>query len=446
MFHLLLFVHAQELQVAGKVMDKSGTPVPYVNIYLSQSRAGTVTNEAGEFQLPASAEKGDTVVFSHIGYKRKTVLVSEFSGPAVLQVFLTEDVRSLREITINARRKKQGADDIVRRAIRNLYEKTDREARILTGYYRHATEQDGSYKQLVEAAISVYEPEFSSGTLRINIDKLRRSYDFREVLDAKQGVKLTEEQLRERDSNSRNLLLSCWYRNNVGYQLVRSDVNEHGINDCGAIDFGLLNEQFLREHKFKLDSTSRLDEHEVYVIKILPNARSKPYYTFPDNLIIPLGKIFIRANDYAILRFEYQYVLNPSKRTTDDFQTTYAVFGSGIIFKIIATFREHDNKVYLSYLHTQHYQSNNLPERRARQSSGKRVYTLVDRRLLINQIIKDNTSVSASLKSKPWVENFLMLESDQDEEFWQSFNTLPETKEQEQLRKRMEKPRPNDNN
>lgn len=52
----------------GRVLDsKTGEPLPYVNIRLS-NRNGAISNIEGEFQI--AANPNDTIIFSYVGYER----------------------------------------------------------------------------------------------------------------------------------------------------------------------------------------------------------------------------------------------------------------------------------------------------------------------------------------------------------------------------------------
>ena len=44
-------------QIVGKVTAITGEPLPYVNIYLENSYAGTTTNDDGNFELNVSEAK-----------------------------------------------------------------------------------------------------------------------------------------------------------------------------------------------------------------------------------------------------------------------------------------------------------------------------------------------------------------------------------------------------
>ena len=84
-------------QITGIVKDQEGVPIPGVNVIVSGSSIGTITNLDGEYTI--AARVGDTLVYSYIGFKAFKVQVTEtFSGDISLQA----SVDALEEVVINA--------------------------------------------------------------------------------------------------------------------------------------------------------------------------------------------------------------------------------------------------------------------------------------------------------------------------------------------------------
>lgn len=67
----LLFIcsslHAQQTDIKGIVSDSSGEPLPGVSISIKGTTFGTITNMDGQFTI--RAKKGNTLIFSFIGYQ-----------------------------------------------------------------------------------------------------------------------------------------------------------------------------------------------------------------------------------------------------------------------------------------------------------------------------------------------------------------------------------------
>ena len=97
-FLLVIFVNtlsAQEKHIEGIVTNNS-EPISGVTIYNKNSNKFTESNFDGNFSIVA--QKGDSLLFSYVGLKSKTILVSYFNS---LKVNL-ENNNVLDEVTITA--------------------------------------------------------------------------------------------------------------------------------------------------------------------------------------------------------------------------------------------------------------------------------------------------------------------------------------------------------
>ncbi|MEI9921102.1 MAG: carboxypeptidase-like regulatory domain-containing protein [Bacteroidota bacterium] len=89
------------IQLSGIVItaDSSGGPVSGVHVYVPKAGRGTTTNRTGFFSMPTLV--GDSVVISHVGYQRQSVIVPDYhSDFMTLVVEMVEDVTYLKEVTI----------------------------------------------------------------------------------------------------------------------------------------------------------------------------------------------------------------------------------------------------------------------------------------------------------------------------------------------------------
>jgi len=123
---LLLFLFFTNLtfsQVTGKVTDLEGQPLPYVNIYTGDGKAGTTTNEDGDYSLKLSSTGTHLLIFQYLGYetRRKEILIENF--PFVENVRLTPTTTNLDAVTINSN--ENPANKIIRLAIDNRKPRKD---------------------------------------------------------------------------------------------------------------------------------------------------------------------------------------------------------------------------------------------------------------------------------------------------------------------------------
>ncbi|WP_010249536.1 SusC/RagA family TonB-linked outer membrane protein [Myroides injenensis] len=86
----------QQSKLSGVTKDSQG-PLAGVIVKIKDTNSGTITDMQGRYSL--SVNIGDTIVFSMIGYKEKTV---QYQGEPIINITMLEDSSSLDEIVVNA--------------------------------------------------------------------------------------------------------------------------------------------------------------------------------------------------------------------------------------------------------------------------------------------------------------------------------------------------------
>lgn len=87
-----LSINAQEITVKGIVKGKSEDAIEILNganVYIKGTNIATSTNKKGEFTFPKKLKEGDILVFSYLGYEKKSVRIR--SNTTYLYVILEED-------------------------------------------------------------------------------------------------------------------------------------------------------------------------------------------------------------------------------------------------------------------------------------------------------------------------------------------------------------------
>lgn len=89
-------IYSQTNEIKGTVSDRDGLPLPGVSVIVKNTINGVTTDFDGNFTL-SGVQKGETIVFSYVGFKGQEIVVDNFNS---LNVSLEEDTQSLEEVVV----------------------------------------------------------------------------------------------------------------------------------------------------------------------------------------------------------------------------------------------------------------------------------------------------------------------------------------------------------
>lgn len=96
-FRSLNKIDKADFTVTGKVTDaNSGSPLPGVNVYVKGTTVGTSTNKNGKYSLNVPS-KTDTLMFSYIGYKSKSMPIQ---GRSTINVKLSTHIINGQQVVV----------------------------------------------------------------------------------------------------------------------------------------------------------------------------------------------------------------------------------------------------------------------------------------------------------------------------------------------------------
>ena len=91
-----LTIYSQQNQVSGTVLSsEDNLPIVGANVLLKGQNSGTSTDFDGNYQI--SAEKGDVLLFSYIGFETQEVILADQKS---IQIVLTPNTAALEEIVV----------------------------------------------------------------------------------------------------------------------------------------------------------------------------------------------------------------------------------------------------------------------------------------------------------------------------------------------------------
>lgn len=455
---LLVFVASVfgQTEIKSKVVDFTTLlPLENASIYLENTTIGTVSNVDGKFvlRIPQGFEE-DSLIISSIGYKSYKSAVKDFDSSE--DVFLVEDIASLDEVLLVADPRPVTGNDIVLKAIERLPRNLPEEPYLQKGFLRHKERNTKEYKWLIESAISLYDSSFASGAsenLKINVDEVRKSYDLREVDSLYSYTSFLKYNARNIDLKAKNLL-----RDTIEAESLIKAIrwNDSRVNGLGNLFKGKLNlirnsnlkkalfgEDILNKHQFSLDTILVDDGRKIYKIKI---SKSLEFVGLDTRNIYnegfeAQGWIYIYWDNYAIKKIEYELIAASEAQRS----RSKSLFNTLVNHKLVMTYMEYEDKMYPSYIYYESPKLVNVGDRSSEKEkreaeSGKEneeQFYFTIQEILFSEVIHDPEVIQLRLIEN-WSDD-IFSSKPYNEEFWQSYNVLLESEEEEKMIKDLSK-------
>ena len=161
------------ITLRGTVLDQETLePILYVNVGLTGTTIGTVTNRDGEFQLNISGSDAPSILkLSHIGYESVEVESSLLAGQP-MDFFLKPAAITLEEITVSVSDPIRVLNDMLQQREKNYSPSPV----YLTSFYREGIEHKRRNIDLTEAVLQVYKSgsRYDSNYDQVKLIKKRR--------------------------------------------------------------------------------------------------------------------------------------------------------------------------------------------------------------------------------------------------------------------------------
>jgi len=458
-FYLFLIIQTTYLnaqqQIIGTVLNSvSSRPLRDVNIFISNSSIGTITNDNGNFSLiiPQEYHK-EYINFSSIGYSSKKIQIQTIND--TLMVKLSPSNIELDEVVIISNNK--NPNNIVKNAFERLDNNLLNQQHVLQGFLRYKEKNTNEYKWLIESAITLFDEGNNSSKVKVKVNSTRKSIDYRNVDSL--GLYLLyryvqtggkKESIRKiRKGKSKNELSSL-YKNAILWNNKKTNSIEvvlkgqmnllRNINQVNSI----LGSNTFESHKFILDTTFIDSERVLYKIKISPANTPVDLNTSHtyNNGFSPVGWVYVYADNYAIKKIDYALVARTKKQIT----RSKAMFNSKIIHSISILYEEYQEKMYLKYISYKTPKINNfglIPttegnyKKDSYLSNEERFY-FSEMEILFSELIHDNEKIEQIISNNSWEDN-LFIESPYDKSFWKNYNILLESNEENKMIQDLEK-------
>lgn len=384
-----LNLFSQQVSIIGKIADtETGEGVSFAHIGICGKSVGVVANENGdyEFHIPNNVID-DTLCATAIGYEIFKIPVSTLIGISTYDIPLQPQISYLDDVLIKDER--ITGKRVIEKAIQKINKNYPKKPFILEGYYRDYLKKNREYVSILEGAFSIDDKGFkqSIDKTSIKINQLRYSKDY---------IRYLTEYVTEFNEDSTKLLMHGISPTFKGNEFSNLYYHNPIRNHSSSVPFiGIFDTFAQRNYDFEIEYYTYVGDKEVYVINIAPSKK------FRFTHVSIKGKIYIRTDNYAIVKFNYAYFVTKRLETKK-------------WFELNVEYREFENKMYLKYYSFMNYYKLLTIEEIAEMT--------VFREFFVNDI---KASDYKPLGSELVIDNTLPLyqqNAPNDSKFWINFN------------------------
>lgn len=439
-----------QIELKSKIVDFAQLlPIENASIYVQNTTIGTVSNTDGRFVLLVPTEfKKDTLIISSIGFKSFKVPVNEFDN--AIDVFLEEDIAALDEVLIVADPRPTTGNEIVLKAIRKLSDNLPDSSYIQKGFLRHKERNKLEFKWLIESAITLYDSGYNSKSsehLKINVDQVRKSYDLRDVDSIFSYLAYRNRNKKRNKIKAKDINQSSLTQQELIGAIKWNDKRVNGLQNLfqGKLNLlrnaqnakALFGDSILNTHQFTMDTILVDNGRKIYKIKIdgseeFVGLDTKGIY---NEGFKAQGWLHVYYDNYAIKKVEYELVAESEKQKT----RSKRLFDTQVNHKLIVNYIEYQDKMYPNYIYYETPKLVNVglkPKTKVdqkeidRYNKEERYYYTVQE-ILFSEIILDKDIIKSTLK-QDWDDDIFSTKP-YNKEFWQTYNVLLESDEDQQL-------------
>lgn len=255
----------------GIVVDsETKDKLQFVDVIVEEANISTVTNSEGEFLIKIPNNRlNETIIFSHLGYKKQMLLISKLSsGNNIIK--LDEAATILAQVDLNF---PKNAENLVRKALKKKGQNYNTNPSTLTAFYRETIKKRNKNASLSEAIVEIDKAAYNSSK--------------------KDGIKLIKARKNTNYSRLDTLALKL---QGGPFSTLYTDLMKYP-------EF-IFNENNLSRYIFKFEKSTQINNKLIYVVHFEQKRKeANPLY---------YGKLYIDAGSYALTSAVYN--LNVSNK------------------------------------------------------------------------------------------------------------------------------------
>jgi hypothetical protein len=237
-------------QITGTVKNRSNEPVEFATIFNKTTKASSITNKNGMFQL--SGNVGDSILIQHLNYKAKDFRVNKLSD----NYRLLEKNYSLGEVVVSA----NYAARLFELSCRKTYDKL-KEENISRGYLRKMVVVEKDTTQLIDIDLDI-------------VQKKQKSFNQKEkILPYKIQERIVES---HQDSTKLNFRLNIFPEfNMIEWDKFEKYFNYFEIQDAKFINLYFLNKKSFQDSITHIEVKIQKSDSCLYSFAVISKKRFK---------------------------------------------------------------------------------------------------------------------------------------------------------------------------
>lgn len=361
---------AQNITISAKVQDNvTSEPLPFASVGIKGKTLGTVTNLQGEFDFHFPLEfRNEILVISMLGYSNFEAPIWSMLDNKIAIIPMVKSTTVLSEVEV---RDSLSGGEILRLALSRIEQNYPMEPFILDGFYRDVKSVGGTYIALLEAAVKIYDENYSEPRNksklreRVKLLEVRKSIGYDNKFTAYFG--------------QRNLLEDLLLHNNLRYRQI--DMSQELFENT------------------KREKDSYYNDHEIFVV-----TNTKDFFL----------KVFVDKSDYSITHLQFEISGDNNERKKN-------LVSKYVTYKKLIDFKRYEGKMYLNYIKVisreKWYDGT---------STEAKFETSLEQHLLINDVHPKTTE---RIESTEKMRNYGLQYQNYpyNKTFWENYNVIKET-------------------
>jgi hypothetical protein len=363
---------AQRITISGTVTDQeTGESLPFASVGIRGKGIGTITNQVGAFDFYVPHEyRNEILVISMLGYENFESPIWSLATEALLAIKMKKSTTILDEVVVEER---FSGGDILRIAVGRIEENYPMTPFMLHGFYRDIKRVGGTSIALLEAAVKIYDKDYSEPRNRLRLRERVKLVEVRKSLGYDNRFTYYFDQS--------NFLEDLLLHNDVRYRQVES--NELILSRMERLPDSYYNGQ------------------EIFVVEY-----NRDYFL----------KAFVNKSNFGILRLEYE--IGPNIKINEKRKNLISHF---ISLKKTIDFREVDGRLFLNYM--------NMTSKVAwndAQTNELKFETELVQQLLINEVVPNsNEQIGTTEKMRRYSLQYQDLPY--NKAFWEKYNVIKDS-------------------